>query len=298
MPQPLKIAVGIATAGRRDQMRLTLQQLAHQTQPPCRVLVCPAAPEDFDDSALPEVGAPIVRIDGPRGLCAQRNAILRHTTDCDVLLFIDDDYYMAADYLARLAGIFQAREDVVIVTSHPEHDGATGPGLDHDFAVQALARRHAPDLNTPPVLRDTYGGYGCNLSVRLAPVYAHDIGFDENLSLYGWLEDIDFSRRVAPFGRVVTTDALYGVHLGTKRGRTTGVRLGYSQVANPLYLVRKGAMSWRYATRQVLRNLTKNVVRAWKPEPWVDRRGRLRGNLRAVADVVAGRADPRRILEL
>ena len=42
-------------------------------------------------------------------------------------------------------------------------------------------------------------------------------------------------------GKVVKIDAAFGVHLGTKLGRNSGLRLGYSQIANPLYLARKGA---------------------------------------------------------
>ena len=35
-----------------------------------------------------------------------------------------------------------------------------------------------------------------------------------------------------------------------------------------------------------------------RPEPWIDRRGRLAGNLRALRDLVTGRLAPGRILEL
>ena len=296
--QPLKIAIGIATAGRREQLALTLQQLSGQTLPPAKVLVCPAAPEDFDDSVLPDVGGPILHVTGPRGSCAQRNSIIAKSADCDVLLFIDDDFYLAPDYLACLAQVFTAHPDIAIVTSHPEHDGANGPGLTHDFAIAAINARQLPKRNDNSELSETYGGYGCNLSVRLSVVFAHDIRFDENLPLYGWLEDIDFSRRVAEHGRVVTCQSLYGVHLGTKRGKSSGMRLGYSQVANPIYMMRKGSVGAGYALNQILRNVLKNAASLFNAEPWVDRRGRAKGNMIALCDLVLGRADPRRILEL
>lgn len=298
MHEKIKIAIGIATAGRREQLALTLRQLAHQTVAPYRVLVCPASPEDFDESALPDLGAPVIGVTGPRGLCAQRNAILAKALDCDVLLFIDDDFYLAPDYLACLAQVFTAHPDIAIVTSHPEHDGATGPGLTHDFAIAALSARQLPKRNDASEVSDTYGGYGCNLGVRLSVVFAHDIRFDENLPLYGWLEDIDFSRRVAPFGRVVASSQLYGVHLGTKRGKSSGVRLGYSQVVNPVYMIRKGSMSWAYGLKHILRNVLKNAARALVAEPWVDRRGRAKGNMIALCDLVLRRSDPQRILDL
>ena len=296
--QPLKIAIGIATAGRCEQLALTLQQLTGQTMPPTKVLVCPAAPEDFDDSVLPDVGGPILRVTGSRGLCAQRNAIISQVADCDVLLFIDDDYYPAPDYVEQVARLFNANRDVVIVTSHPEHDGATGPGLTHGFAIDALRVRASCPLLPPAGVTETYNGYGCNLSVRLSAVFAYNLRFDENLPLYGWLEDVDFSRRVAKHGRVVACQSLYGVHLGTKHGKSSGVRLGYSQVANPVYMMRKGSMSWAFGTKQILRNVLKNAARLLNAEPWVDRRGRTKGNLMALCDLFQGRADPRRILDI
>jgi hypothetical protein len=47
------------------------------------------------------------------------------------------------------------------------------------------------------------------------------------------------SRRLAVFGTVVRITSARGVHLGAKLGRGSGVRLGYSQVANPLYVAHK-----------------------------------------------------------
>jgi GT2 family glycosyltransferase len=64
----------------------------------------------------------------------------------------------------------------------------------------------------------------------------NDVMFDERLPLYGWQEDVDLSRRLAAFGTVVKVPAARGVHLSVKLGRNSGVRLGYSQIANPLYL--------------------------------------------------------------
>ena len=65
----------------------------------------------------------------------------------------------------------------------------------------------------------------------------------------------ELSRRLASFGRVVSTDSARGVHLGVKQGRQPGLKLGYSQVANPLYLIGKGTMSPRRALTMVARSL-------------------------------------------
>jgi GT2 family glycosyltransferase len=297
MTTETNVVIGIATAGRREQMKLTLAQLAHQQQLPRRIVVCPAGADDFDEAAVPALGCPVDVVRGPRGLTAQRNTILAACDDADVLIFLDDDFYPAPDYVRQVATLFAAHPDIVVATNHPVRDGATGPGIPHAEAVELIeAMPASPDA--APRISDTYGGYGCNMAIRMAPVRAHGVLFDVNLPLYGWLEDIDFSRRMAAHGRVVHCSPLRGVHLATKRGRTSGLRFGYSQVANPLYLLGKGSMSRGYTWRHISKNVAKNLARFAWPEPWVDRRGRLRGNLIAVGDWLRGRLDPRRVVQL
>lgn len=295
MTSNVNVVIGIATAGRREQMPLTLARLALLRPPPGRIVICPASNEDYDTAHSALVSCPVEVVFGPRGLTAQRNTIIAACGDADVLLFIDDDYYPAPDYIEQLAAVFAAQSDVVIATNQPVRDGATGPGISHQDAVRVI---DALPPASAPHIAPTYGGYGCNLAVRMAPVKANHVLFDVNLPLYGWLEDIDFSRRMAVYGRIVKCSSLRGVHLGTKQGRTSGLRFGYSQVANPVYLLRKGSMSSAYALRHVAKNMAKNVWRYVWPERWVDRRGRLRGNLLALRDLVRGRLDPRRIVRL
>jgi len=290
------IVIGIATAGRREQLRLTLQQLSRQEVRPTRIIVCPAAPEDFDAEAARALPYEVTLVHGPRGLPAQRNAILRECTSAELVIFLDDDFYPAKDYVKQVLELFKARPDIVMATHHPALDGGPGPGVTHEAALSAIAeleRRTVTAVTAP-----TYGGYGCNMTIRLAPIREHQIWFDERLPLYGWLEDIDFSRRVAPHGNIVSCSALRGVHLGTKRGRTSGTRLGYSQIANPVYMLKKGSMNSGYAFRQMARNLAKNLVRSLHPEPWVDRRGRLKGNALALLDLCSGQLAPERVLNL
>jgi hypothetical protein len=134
--------------------------------------------------------------------------------------------------------------------------------------------------------------------VRVAAAATDAVRFDENLPLYGWLEDVDFSRRLAHHGAVVRAGALRGVHLGVKRGRQSGLRLGYSQIANPLYLIAKRSMRGDRALALMLRNLAMNLARSLSPEPYVDRRGRLAGNVAALRDLLGLRLHPENVLKL
>lgn len=291
------IAVGIATSGRREILSRTLELIASQTRLPDRLIVCPATPEDVDLATIERFAfCSIVRA-GERGLTAQRNRILTAVGDADIAVFFDDDFFPQRNYLAEVEKIFVQDLDVVAATGRPLQDGANGPGLSVD---EALAVVRDADLKVPSSLTiaPTYGTYGCNMSFRMGPVRRHALLFDENLPLYGWQEDIDFSRRLSPFGRIVELSGLRGVHLGVKGGRTSGVRFGYSQIANPVYLMRKGTMSTGFAVSLMRRNVVANLARSIWPEPWIDRRGRLGGNLLALMDLVLCRLSPQRVLGL
>ena len=290
------VTVGIATAGRRAQLTRTLNHLKNQSRPPERILICPADPADYDSAADDGRGAPIELVWGRRGSCAQRNAIIDAAHDADVMIFFDDDFYPAHDYVERVERLFQKQPTVALATHWPILDGASSAGIRHEDALQALEASQA--IVGDSIVTPTYGGYGCNMSVRMSVLRSHGLRFDEHLPLYGWLEDLDLSRRMARYGRVVSDPSLRGVHLGTKSGKSSGLRLGYSQIANPIYMIRKGSMTHRYGLKQLARNVSANVARSIQPEEWVDRRGRLKGNIIAFKDLLSGRLDPERILEM
>ncbi|MGI8569104.1 MAG: glycosyltransferase family 2 protein [Methylocella sp.] len=288
--------MGIATAGRCSVLAETLVELGRQTRLPDALFVCPAARADFDASQAVQLPFPVNVVGAPRGLSVQRNAILAAAQDFDVLMFFDDDFLAVPSYLAELEKCFAAHGSVVAADGHVLADGIMGPGLDIASARAILASFEAPKADLPLV--SIYRAYGCNMALRLAPVRANGLRFDENLPLYGWAEDLDFCRQLAAYGLIVSNARMAGVHLGIKVGRTSGVRFGYSQIANPYYLWRKGTHRPGHALRQIVRNVGANVVRSLSPEPWVDRRGRLFGNTLGFADLIRGRLDPKRILEL
>jgi GT2 family glycosyltransferase len=295
MQTHFKIGVGIATAGRREILAETLRELSRQTRRPDCVFVSPAAQEDCDATLTGELPFPLRLVRGGRGLPAQRNALLDATRHFDILVFFDDDFLPGASYLAELEHWFAADPTIVAMTGHVIADGILGPGMDLGSARALLASFEAPPSTQP--LTERYNAYGCNMAVRLAPIHAHGVRFDETLPLYGWLEDVDFSRQLAHYGRIVKNSRMIGVHLGIKGGRFSGIRFGYSQIANPLYLWRKGTFRSDLALRQMGRNLLANFAKVIWPEPWVDRRGRVHGNILGFCDLVRGRLHPRRILD-
>jgi len=174
------------------------------------------------------------------------------------------------------------------VMGHDLLGGASHAGLHGKQALTALAEdAHA---SAPRELVDQVGAYGCNMSLRATCI--GEARFDPRLVLYGWQEDIDFTSRLRAHGRVVCARHLHGVHLGLKAGRVSGTRFGYSQVVNPVYLIRKGSVPASFLLPLMLRNLAANLARSIRPEPYVDRRGRLRGNLIGIGHLLTGRIEP------
>ncbi len=291
----LNIAVGIATAGRREGLNETVAWLAHQTRSADAIYICPAGDDDFDSDVGRGLAVPVHIVRGGRGLTTQRNVIVRAAASADILLFLDDDFVPETTYLAELERLFECVPDLVIATGEVLADGATNQGIDFDAAVGIVGAAGPLPAET---LRPVHNGYGCNMAVRRDVIIRNDVLFDETLPLYGWWEDVDFSRRAAPFGRILHANRLRGVHMGSKSGRTPGKRLGYAQVINIVYMMRKGSVTLPVGAARIARNIAANLFRQVSPEPWVDRRGRFRGNLMALADSLRGQIDPQRILHL
>ena len=291
-----RLVVGIPTAGRPGIVAESVRFLSRQSRLPDLVLL---SVSDVAHSGRVDTEDLPFRVEvllGPAGLTRQRNSILNELAADDVLMFLDDDFLMAADYLHEVERLFDEYPEIVLATGTVIADGILGPGLSHlqGEKILAEATSRSAELRLDPA----YTGYACNAAIRAAPVIAQGIRFDEKLPLYSWLEDVDFSARFKPFGRFVRSTAMRGVHLGTKTGRTPGMSLGYSQIANPVYMLRKGTIAWPRARRLMIRNIGSNLLGTMRPRqrPWAYYRGRLIGNIKALADICLGRCDPERIL--
>lgn len=283
-----RVCIGMATRGRPQQLRSAVEHLHRQTLAPVAVIVSCVSLEDVGFLAE---SATLRIVLGPAGLARQRNAVLDnlpHATE--FVVFFDDDFYPHDRWLEVVIEAFREDPQLACVTGNVIADGILGPGLTYDDAIRAL-EDHSPEKHRWEI--DGYSPYGCNMAFRLSAI--EGLRFDERLVLYGWLEDLDFGAQVGHAdGRMIKLGAAVGVHLGVKSGRVTGRRLGYSQVANPFYMHRKQTMSASAAAGQALRNFCANAVRAFRPEPYVDRRGRLVGNLVAFGDILRGRCTPER----
>jgi len=290
----LELAVIVPTIGRAATVRRMIARLARQTRAPERILVVAVSPADVEGLAAVAPNAEIHF--APKGLCSQRNHGLRQLGGRGgLVLFFDDDFLPADDYLARAEQLFLAAPDLVGATGLVVVDGANGRGVPFEEA-EAILATNAGVAGPGPHELPRRALYGCNMVLRLAAI--GELRFDEDLPLYGWQEDIDFSFRLGARGRLIKQLDLRGVHMGEKAGKTSGRRLGYSQIANPVHLLKKGSIPRNLALKLMRNNIASNLVGSLAPSPYIDRRGRLAGNLAALRDLALGRLSPLRILEM
>jgi GT2 family glycosyltransferase len=294
IPPSLSVAVVVASLGRPQNIAALLDCLVAQIRLPAQVILSMETSND----APPDANYPFAleKIYGHRGSAVQRNRGLDLLNpDIDVVVFYDDDFVPSRFALAGMAQFFQDHPKLSGAHGLVLKDGIKGPGIAPETARGIVDAADAQGVPPPGrILKAETGLYGCNMAYRVSAI--RDLRFDENLPLYAWYEDLDFGARVP--GPMAYTDAFRGVHCGEKTGRErNGRRLGYSQIANPVYMLQKGTLGRKMVVRSILRNVVANHVRMFFPEPWVDRRGRVIGNWRALGDTLRGRMQPDRILE-
>jgi GT2 family glycosyltransferase len=306
----MKRYVVVATKGRPVETRVLLDFLADQEVRPDVVYLVGASQADLPDvsghrllafSRLKQMVAPTA------GLTIQRNAAIaamladapdEATGERWFASFFDDDFRPHPGWLRQCEALFDDDPDVVGMTGQILADGVKRGGVSEADALRYLSGEQAPELHwaSGPERKVTGCAYGCNMA--FVDRVIRQCRFDEALPLYGWQEDYDFTARARGFGTIVYEPSCLGVHLGVRSGRTSGVRFGYSQIANPLYLARKQTMQRRHACRYISRHLVSNLYHSLRANSLFDYRGRLKGNILAFVDILRGIIHPLRILEL
>ncbi|WP_245643684.1 glycosyltransferase family 2 protein [Paraburkholderia oxyphila] len=286
----MRVAAVIATKGRPSATAWVVCLLARQTVPPDQVILSASSADDI--GPYDANGLRVDELIGTAGSSVQRNRALDALApDIDVVIFLDDDFAPEQHWIELCVQLFEGDPSLVGFSGRTLRDGANTQPLAWEEAVALVDGAQAEVLRRPP-LRPCVELYGCNMACRAQAIA--DLRFDERLVLYGWLEDKDFSRRLAKRGAIVYCDYVLGVHLGLRGGRVSGRRFGYSQVVNAMYLCHKGVMSRKEATSNILRALSMNCVKSVRPEAHLDRRGRLIGNVIGIADLCVGAIRPER----
>lgn len=297
MPSMIAYVV-VATKGRARETLALLDRLERQSLAPSRIVVIGTEAGDLEglcDHPSARGGRLLLGVSTIHGSCAQRNlgTSMIEIEANSFVAYMDDDFRPADTWLASAAQAFEDARDVVGLTGQILADGVNHGGLSEDDADGYLSGRLDPRPHWASGMSafDVGSVYGCNMAFR--DVALQRCAFDEELVLYGWQEDRDYTGQARRLGRVVYEPACRGVHLGVASGRTSGVRFGYSQIANLVYLARKGTTDWKTAVRFVSRHLASNLIHSIAARRDIDYRGRLFGNAIAVRHLIQGRARPR-----
>ncbi len=291
----MNTTVIICSANRARVLHDTVQSIfLEQSRSPAEIIL-----SIFDDqhiaSETKEFPTVRVAVGSKKGLTSQRN-LAASLIQTPYTLFLDDDVEIAPNYIESMERLFDQSPDVLASTGYVVADGAQGDtGLDRIYAKR-LTREYTPR----PSNFDHDEAYGCNIFVRTS-IFS-SVRFDENLPLYGWLEDYDFASNCLRYGKIALNAETCIAHLATPTGRTSGTRFGYSQIVNPLYLWNKNKkpslydVIFHHWALAAARNLRRTVFRM--PTDRDDRTGRFRGNLLAFRDLLKGKLDPTSILHL
>jgi GT2 family glycosyltransferase len=293
----MKLGLIIASNRRPDLLQKVLGRVLAQVRIPDQIILSVVDPTDVLEANVAALGIRIVF--GSAGLTSQRNRGISCLIDkVDVIAFIDDDFIVGDDYFFNMERVFEQDDSIVGLTAQIIADGANSPGLTFEDGLM-LADSHAR-CKARPAIREISGPHaqGYNGIIAFRTSHLGLLRFDERLALYGWLEDLDFCAALSRAGKIVTTNMAWGIHLGSKSGKGSDVRLGYSQIVNPAYIVRKGNMSPLDALRLVTKNLLANLTKSISPESYIDRRGRLRGNLIGISHLLVGRLTPEDVIKI
>ena len=296
----MNISVIICSINRPAILHDTVASVARQCRRPAEILIVTPGTEHVLLKTLEMPGVRLVI--GPLGLPSQRNAGLDNVgPECDLVAFFDDDIELSEFYLGEMEKLFSEQRQILVASGRLLHDGGRSAIVTRSDARQLCVDHDAsfPRSNGPGDFRRTNSAYGCNMIVRYAAArYAR---FDEGLPLYAWLEDRDYSHRITKNRHppVAYRDAI-AVHLGSRSGRIGGVRMGFSEIINPIYLWNKNrTFPLHYIIIQYwIRCLVGNVLGILTRDSEYDRTGLLKGNLIGFRHLISGSWDPKYIAEI
>ncbi len=199
----------------------------------------------------------------------------------DIAAFIDDDVLLENDFFKIISDIY--KED-----NNAEISGLGGfvTGEDEDFKYFY----QKPVLIKNNEVYKTKTLYGCNMIYRRKVVMNER--FDENLLFYGFQEDRDFSLRANKYGLVVRTKHARLRHLRVKSGRIDRLKLGFSLLGNPYYIMKKHGDSVLRIQYHLLHSFTIIMLKAiFKKE----HRACLMGAFIALKQILSGKFCPQNI---
>jgi GT2 family glycosyltransferase len=250
VPAPLKLAFVVATKDRPEEFRRMWRSLCRQTRPPEEVVVVdagagPSPPEGLCPAVFT---ATHIRADLPSA-ARQRNMGLDAVRPrADLVGFLDDDAVLDEDAVAEMLRFWEEMDGTVggaafNLVNHPPLDLA---GLKHTgFAGWLGLYSRRPGAVAPSGFQTMIGFVERTTWTEWLPstasVWRREVfgghRFDEWFGGYSYLEDLDFSYRVAKTFRLAVVAGACYRHLPAAGGRGSGYAFGLREVLNRIHFV-------------------------------------------------------------
>lgn len=246
----MKLSAAIATKGRPDVLRETLESLARCRPQPHELIVVDGDEAGSAEPVVQEMAAadgiaPLHYLSSAPGLTRQRNRALERA-EGDVVVFVDDDVEADPRLFERLERAY--RDPAVVgVTGKVIESSGRRFGNKRSLVRRLMAGR-APEgtmssfgyprrLQDVDSERDIEFMQGCLMSARRE--HAVRLGFDEELPGYGLAEDEDFSYRLSRVGRIRYLPDAVVVHKNQGFRSSQLREFNKTVVVNRTYLFRK-----------------------------------------------------------
>jgi GT2 family glycosyltransferase len=300
----MNFVVIICSVSRPEVMHETVQNVLQQDRLPEKILLSVASFKDVKQATLELDDRVEVAISPIKGLTAQRNYGIKYLAgqSSEVTIFIDDDVELGSAFFTKMLFLFSKYPDLIGASAETVVGGHM---VEREFAKQVIDE--LPQLPLESLSIRTTGKHwichGCNMFFRTR-IFEHEL-FDEELPLYSYAEDYDFSIRAARHGRVGRIAGVGFAHLTYSGGRVSEKRRGYSMVANNYYFIKKRVLHLpiivayaRFWLVIVLKETVESAYRALigRDSTQIDYYGRVIGRCLAVWDILRGRCSPKEIL--
>jgi GT2 family glycosyltransferase len=202
----------------------------------------------------------------------------------DIIIFLDDDVLLDNDYLKNINKIYE--DDKI-----NEIAGVGGFVIGQDENFKPFQTN--PIIKNGHQLYNIKTLYGCNMSYRKQVV--DKIKFDENLLLYAFLEDKDYSLSANQYGLVVRTKEATLKHLRVPTSRISESKFGFAIVGNNYYVMNKHncfkLKIFFTVMKLVIFALVNSIL-------YKSKRTRFKGSYTAFKQIISGNFDTKNILML
>ena len=245
------IGVVVLSYNKRDSLLLALQSIRLGEYSVLTVVVVDNASSDGSADAA-EARFPdftVIRNTRNLGAAGGRNVgwkYLRDTTDCDYLVFLDDDAEVTPEYFSAIVRCFESHPEAGIVAGKALTGPASGvimsAGIDVNLYTGTVGDVGTGELDIGQYEQarevDACGGFA--LAVR-GRVFDQLNGIDEQFNPYGW-EEVDFCLRARAAGYTVRYEPRAVLcHKGTRAGRPPKAEYERHKVRNYFRLIGRHA---------------------------------------------------------